>query len=91
MYVAICLTREPLFKRNLTNFGPTNLRATLCYNLVRLAAPQCGEVLVDPMCGGATIPMEVSLHKWDSSYDFVSLLFHSDLHPYCPKLINMIG
>lgn len=59
VYVAVCLTREPLFKRNLTSFGPTNLRATICYNMVRLASPQAGEVVVDPMCGGATIPMEV--------------------------------
>ncbi|XP_071515850.1 tRNA (guanine(6)-N(2))-methyltransferase THUMP3-like isoform X2 [Panulirus ornatus] len=61
VYVAVCLTREPLFKRNLTSFGPTNLRATICYNMVRLASPQVAEVIVDPMCGGATIPMEGSL------------------------------
>ncbi|XP_063589266.1 tRNA (guanine(6)-N2)-methyltransferase THUMP3-like [Penaeus indicus] len=59
VYVALALTREALFKRNLTNFGRTNLRATLCYNMVRLAAPKPGEVVIDPMCGGATIPMEV--------------------------------
>ncbi|XP_042231882.1 THUMP domain-containing protein 3-like isoform X2 [Homarus americanus] len=61
VYVGVCLTREPLFKRNLTNFGRTNLRSTICYNMVRLAAPQPGEVIVDPLCGGATIPMEGSL------------------------------
>ncbi|XP_037790531.1 THUMP domain-containing protein 3-like [Penaeus monodon] len=61
VYVALALTREALFKRNLTNFGRTNLRATLCYNMVRLAAPKPGEVVIDPMCGGATIPIEGSL------------------------------
>lgn len=61
VYVAISLTREPLFKRNLTHFGRTNLRATVCHNMVRLATPQLGEVILDPMCGGATIPMEGSL------------------------------
>ncbi|KAK3882327.1 hypothetical protein Pcinc_013318 [Petrolisthes cinctipes] len=61
VYVSVSLTQEPLFKRNLTRFGPTNLKATLCYNLVRLAEPVCGDMLVDPMCGGATIPMEGSL------------------------------
>lgn len=61
VYVALCLTREPLFKRNITYFGRTNLRATVCHNMMRLAAPQPGEVVIDPMCGGATIPMEGSL------------------------------
>ncbi|MPC32869.1 THUMP domain-containing protein 3 [Portunus trituberculatus] len=61
VYVAVSLTREPLFKRNLTNFGRTNLRSTVCHNMVRLATPQLGEVVLDPMCGGATIPMEGSL------------------------------
>ncbi|XP_053650269.2 tRNA (guanine(6)-N2)-methyltransferase THUMP3 [Cherax quadricarinatus] len=61
VYAAVCLTREPMFKRNLTSFGRTNLRSTICYNMIRLAAPQPGEVVIDPMCGGATIPMEGSL------------------------------
>ncbi|XP_066989596.1 tRNA (guanine(6)-N2)-methyltransferase THUMP3-like isoform X3 [Macrobrachium rosenbergii] len=61
VYVGVCLTKEPLFKRNLSNFGPTNLRATTCYNMIRLAAPKLGDVVIDPMCGGATIPMEGSL------------------------------
>ncbi|XP_068220241.1 tRNA (guanine(6)-N2)-methyltransferase THUMP3-like [Palaemon carinicauda] len=61
VYVGVCLTKEPMFRRNLSNFGPTNLRATTCYNMIRLAAPKPGEVVLDPMCGGATIPMEGSL------------------------------
>ncbi|XP_045614444.2 tRNA (guanine(6)-N2)-methyltransferase THUMP3 isoform X1 [Procambarus clarkii] len=61
VYTAICLTREPLFRRNITSFGRTNLRSTICYNMIRLGAPQPGDVVIDPMCGGATIPMEGSL------------------------------
>ncbi|CAL4122886.1 unnamed protein product, partial [Meganyctiphanes norvegica] len=61
VYVSLCLNNEPLFKRNISQYGRTNLRASICYGLVRLAAPKAGEILLDPMCGGATIPMEGSL------------------------------
>ena len=61
VYTSVALTKEPMFKRNLSVFGPTNLRASICYNMIRLAKPIPGDIIVDPMCGGATIPMEVWL------------------------------
>lgn len=61
VYVSLGLTKEPLYKRNLISFGPTNLRATLCYSLVHLTRPKPGDVLLDHMCGGASISIEVLL------------------------------
>lgn len=59
--------------------------------MIRLAAPQPGEVIVDPMCGGATIPMEVKL----MTYLHLLYLIHShlsyqkaDLHLSTWKLKN---
>ncbi|XP_018018777.1 THUMP domain-containing protein 3-like isoform X2 [Hyalella azteca] len=61
VYVCLALTREPLYRRNLVCFGPTNLRATLCYALLHLAAPQPGDLVLDHMCGGASITIEGAL------------------------------
>ncbi|XP_017878199.1 THUMP domain-containing protein 3-like [Ceratina calcarata] len=51
------VTHESKHRRNITNFGPTTLRATVCYNLLRLAHPKPGDVIIDPMCGGGSIPI----------------------------------
>ncbi|KAK0097648.1 hypothetical protein PV326_000523 [Microctonus aethiopoides] len=55
------VTSESLHRRNITHFGPTTLRATVCYNLLRLAKPKSGEIIIDPMCGGGSIPIEAAL------------------------------
>ena len=35
IYVSLALTRESLHRRNLTSFGPTTLRPTIAYNMLR--------------------------------------------------------
>lgn len=59
VFVSLSLSREPLFRRNIVSFGATNLRATLCYALLHLGRPKEGDVVMDHMCGGASIPLEV--------------------------------
>ncbi|CAG5093892.1 Similar to Thumpd3: THUMP domain-containing protein 3 (Mus musculus) [Cotesia congregata] len=49
-----------MHRRNIAFFGPTTLRATVCYNLLRLAKPKPGEIIIDPMCGGGSIPIEAT-------------------------------
>ena len=61
MVVSLRVTHESKHRRNITHFGPTTLRATVCYNLLTLARPRIGDVIVDPMCGGGSIPIEVEL------------------------------
>ncbi|KAB7500459.1 THUMP domain-containing protein 3 [Armadillidium nasatum] len=61
VYVGLRLTMEPLFKRNVTQFGPTTLKSTICYNMVKLAKPQPGDIVIDPMCGGCSLPIEGAL------------------------------
>jgi len=53
------VTHESKHRRNIANFGPTTLRSTICYNLLRLAHPKPGDLIIDPMCGGGSIPIEV--------------------------------
>ncbi|XGW28148.1 hypothetical protein V3C99_008169 [Haemonchus contortus] len=61
MLVMVSLNRESLFKRNVCSFGPTTMRSTMCYCLVALAQPRPGDVVLDPMCGGGSIPLEGAL------------------------------
>lgn len=58
VYFSIGLTHVSLFKRNIEHFGPTTLRATICSSLLKLADIQPGDIVVDPMCGGGSIPIE---------------------------------
>ncbi|XP_054275616.1 tRNA (guanine(6)-N2)-methyltransferase THUMP3-like [Macrosteles quadrilineatus] len=60
-YVGLGLTRLSKHRRNITHFGPTTLRATVCYGLLRLASPQPGDIVIDPLCGGGSIPIESAL------------------------------
>ncbi|KAG7494869.1 THUMP domain-containing protein 3 [Solea senegalensis] len=56
--IGIALTEESLHRRNISHFGPTTLRSTLCYGMLRLCNPQPSDVIVDPMCGTGAIPLE---------------------------------
>ena len=58
IYIGIGLTHQSLFVRNIEHFGPTTLRATICASLLQLADIKTGDVVVDPMCGGGSIPIE---------------------------------
>ncbi|XP_048346323.1 tRNA (guanine(6)-N2)-methyltransferase THUMP3 [Sphaerodactylus townsendi] len=56
--VGIALTEESLHRRNITHFGPTTLRSTLAYGMLRLCDPQPADIIIDPMCGTGAIPIE---------------------------------
>ncbi|CAG2111432.1 unnamed protein product [Medioppia subpectinata] len=64
-YVCLALTRESLHRRNLVCFGPTSLRATIAYNMLRMANVQLGDIVCDPMCGSGAIPVECA-HNWQT-------------------------
>ncbi|KAK6751593.1 hypothetical protein RB195_003167 [Necator americanus] len=75
MLVMVALNRDSLFKRNICAFGPTTMRSTMCYCMTALARPVYGDVIVDPMCGGGSIPLEGALA-------FPGCLFiGADIHP----------
>ncbi|KAI4883067.1 hypothetical protein NFI96_029364 [Prochilodus magdalenae] len=65
--VGIALTEESLHRRNITHFGPTTLRSTLAYGMLRLCKPQVSDVIVDPMCGTGAIPLE-GVIEWTRSF-----------------------
>ncbi|XP_077545456.1 tRNA (guanine(6)-N(2))-methyltransferase THUMP3-like [Haemaphysalis longicornis] len=58
VYVALSLTTTSLHHRHLEHFGPTSLRCTIAYNMLRLCDLQPGDVVCDPMVGGGSIPLE---------------------------------
>ncbi|NXE53809.1 THUM3 protein, partial [Casuarius casuarius] len=65
--VGIALTEESLHRRNITHFGPTTLRSTLAYGMLRLCDPQPTDIIIDPMCGTGAIPIEGAA-EWPSCY-----------------------
>ncbi|XP_055503762.1 THUMP domain-containing protein 3 isoform X1 [Leucoraja erinacea] len=59
--IGIALTEESLHRRNIVHFGPTTLRSTLAYGMLRLCSPQLTDIIIDPMCGTGAIPIEGAL------------------------------
>ncbi|XP_062854198.1 THUMP domain-containing protein 3 [Trichomycterus rosablanca] len=70
LVVGIALTEESLHRRNITHFGPTTLRSTLAYGMLRLCNPEISDVIIDPMCGTGAIPLE-GVIEWPHSF-FIS-------------------
>lgn len=68
LVVGIALTEESLHRRNISHFGPTTLRSTLCYGMLRLCKPQPSDIILDPMCGTGAIPLEGAIEFNDSFY-----------------------
>jgi putative N6-adenine-specific DNA methylase len=79
---------EPLFKRG-HRIGSVEapLRENLAAGILRLAGWTANDVLLDPMCGGGTIPLEAALMARQISpgisrnFGFERLLFH-DAHQW---------
>lgn len=61
VYLAIALTNKSLFNRTMTHLGQVSLKPTISAALVRLAKAVPGDIVLDPMCGGGSIPLEGSL------------------------------
>ncbi|XP_015243832.1 PREDICTED: THUMP domain-containing protein 3 isoform X2 [Cyprinodon variegatus] len=66
--IGIALTEESLHRRNISHFGPTTLRSTLCYGMLRLCKPQESDIILDPMCGTGAIPLEGAIEFGESFY-----------------------
>ncbi|XP_041836444.1 THUMP domain-containing protein 3 [Melanotaenia boesemani] len=66
--IGIALTEESLHRRNISHFGPTTLRSTLCYGMLRLCNPQVSDIILDPMCGTGAIPLEGAIEFNNSFY-----------------------
>lgn len=54
--------QNSLHRRNYRVYQhPAALKTTIAYSLVRLSGWRINETLIDPMCGGGTIPIEAAL------------------------------
>ncbi|XP_052017492.1 LOW QUALITY PROTEIN: tRNA (guanine(6)-N2)-methyltransferase THUMP3-like [Apodemus sylvaticus] len=63
----IALTEKSLHCRKITHFGPTTLRSTLAYGMLRYYEPKPTDIIVDPMCQAGTIPIERAT-EWSHCY-----------------------
>ncbi|KAK6622348.1 hypothetical protein RUM44_002159 [Polyplax serrata] len=61
IYAGIVLNKELNHLRNLKYLGPTTMRATICFNMLMLCDIKPGEIVIDPMCGSGSIPIEGSI------------------------------
>jgi 23S rRNA G2445 N2-methylase RlmL len=75
-YVGVQLTRESLHKRFERLFNhPAAIKAPLAYGMLKIAGVNDGDVLLDPFCGGGTIPIEAA-QVWDGRIT----IFGSDIN-----------
>jgi 23S rRNA G2445 N2-methylase RlmL len=71
LLMAISLTRERVSIRNRVACGPTTLDAANAYALLKWAKLKPGDVVLDPMAGAGTIPIEGS-HIYPSCHFIIS-------------------
>jgi 23S rRNA G2445 N2-methylase RlmL len=75
-YVGVQLTRGSLHKRFERPFNhPAAIKAPLAYGMLRIAEIKEGDALLDPFCGGGTIPIEAA-QTWDGRIT----IFGSDIN-----------
>ena len=65
--IGLSLTHESLHRRNIVNFGYTTLRASIAHNMLRMCDIKLGDVVLDPMCGSGSIPIEAA-QEWSTAY-----------------------
>ncbi|XP_064633571.1 tRNA (guanine(6)-N2)-methyltransferase THUMP3-like [Lineus longissimus] len=63
----LALTKKSLGKRHISQFGPTSLKATIAYCMLRMCNIKDGDVVCDPMCGGGSIPIEGAV-SWPNAH-----------------------
>lgn len=80
--VSIALTKTSLHRRLITDFGPTTLRPTTAYNMLRLCKIQDGEVVCDPMCGSGSIPIQAAV-CWPKAINICG-----EIHPRAMQKIS---
>ena len=56
--VHLALTNESLHRRNIVHHGLTTLRPTICHGMLREASVEFGDIVLDPMAGCGSIPIE---------------------------------
>ena len=61
--VGLSLTNASLHRRNIVDYGYTTLRASIAYNMLRMCNIKLGDIVVDPMCGSGSIPIE-AVQEW---------------------------
>ena len=61
VYISLGLTKISQAKRDIMHFGPTTLKPTIAYGMLRFCEVKPGDVVCDPMCGGGSIPIEAGL------------------------------
>ena len=62
------LTNDSLHRRNITHHGITTLRPTICHGLLREGGIETGDIVLDPMTGCGSIPIEGAISCKSNAY-----------------------
>jgi len=73
--ISLSLTQGSLHHRNITHFGKTTLRSTICYNMLRLCDIQPGDIVIDPLCGTGSISIEGDA-EWKEAFHIAGDIAH---------------
>ena len=71
--VHLQLTNDSLHRRNITHHGITTLRPTICHGLLRESNLDVGDIILDPMAGCGSIPIEGAISSKER--EIISLFF----------------
>jgi len=74
--INLLLTNDSLHRRNIIHHGITTLRPTICHGLLREAQLDTGEIILDPMVGCGSIPIEGALCSGSRAYYIGSDIWH---------------
>ena len=66
--VHLQLTNDSLHRRNITHHGITTLRPTICHGLLREGGIETGDIVLDPMTGCGSIPIEGAISCKSNAY-----------------------
>jgi len=66
--ILLQLTNDSLHRRNITHHGITTLRPTICHGLLRESNLMPGDIILDPMAGCGSIPIEGAIASNNEAY-----------------------
>uniref|UniRef100_A0A5S6R132 THUMP domain-containing protein n=1 Tax=Trichuris muris TaxID=70415 RepID=A0A5S6R132_TRIMR len=86
--IGLALTDRSLALRNLVSCGPTAMKATIAYGLLRLCKLQDNEIVCDPLCGCGSIVLEAA-SCWPNCQYLVGDISEQSVNMCCKNISSL--
>ncbi|CDW54808.1 THUMP and UPF0020 domain containing protein [Trichuris trichiura] len=86
--IGLALTDRCLALRNLVSCGPTAMKATIAYGLLRLCKLQDNEIICDPMCGSGSIVLEAA-NCWSNCLYLAGDIGEQNVNMCCKNISSL--